>query len=157
MPEERVSPFRYLPLILLVLALQTSAIYYVLDRTIPRPQRETAKDAKEEAPTKEQIVSQHPLIVQGIDPVTVNPAQDELGHLVKVAVQLGVDSPAARLEVEANKARVQDSLTRVLVPRTLERLRADSWNELREDIRSELNKWLGGRVVEVYFTKFVIQ
>lgn len=157
MAEERGSPFKFLPLILLVLALETTVVYYILDRNIPKPQRQVESEAKEEKPTAEQIVSQHPLIVKGIDPVTVNPAQDELGHLVQVAVQLGVDSPAARRTVEANKTRVQDSVTRVLVPLTLEQLQAPAHRELKGAIRDELNKWLNGHVVEVYFTKFVIQ
>ncbi len=157
MAEERANPFKLLPLILLVLSLQTTVVYYILDRNIPKPQRQMAQEAKEEKPTTAQIVSQHPLIVKGIEPVTVNPAQDEQGHLVQVAVQLGVDAPAARRDAEQHRARVQDSVTRVLAPRTLEQLQAPSRQELKEAIRDELNKWLNGHVVEVYFTRFVIQ
>jgi len=157
MAEERSSPFRYLPLILLVLTMQSALVYYFLDRSIPKPQRRIAAEAGQEAPTAEQILLHHPHIVKGIEPVTVNPALDELGHLVQVAVQLGVDAPAAKHEAEENRARVQDSLTRVLVPRTLEQLRGPAREELKEAIRDELNKWLGGHVTEVYFTKFVIQ
>ena len=157
MAEERANPFKFLPLILLVLSLQTSVVYYILDRNVPKPQRQVAKEAKEEKTTTAQIVSQHPLIVKGIEPVTVNPAQDEQGHLVQVAVQLGVDSPATRREAEENRTRVQDSVTRVMVSRTLEQLQTPGHLELKEAIREELNKWLNGHVVEIYFTKFVIQ
>jgi len=75
----------------------------------------------------------------------------------QVAVQLGVDAPSAKRQAEENKVRVQDSVTRVLVPRTLEQIRGTAREEMKEAIRDELNKWLGGHVVEIYFTKFVIQ
>lgn len=157
MAEERATPFRYLPLILFILALQSALVYYLLDRAIPKPERQIAAEAKAEKPTTAQILLHHPIMVKGIEPVTVNPAQDEAGHLVQVAVQLGVDAPSAKRQAEENRTRVQDSVMRVLVPRTLEQLRAPAREELKEAIRDELNKWLGGHVVEVYFTKFVIQ
>lgn len=157
MAEEKATPFKYLPLILFVLAMQSTVVYYFLDQAIPKPERQIAAEAKEEQPTTEQILLHHPFMVRGIEPVTVNPAQDEAGRLVQVAVQLGVDSPSAKHQAEENRTRVQDSVTRVLVPRTLEQLRGPAREELKEAIRDELNKWLGGHVVEVYFTKFVIQ
>lgn len=157
MAEEKATPFKYLPLILFILAMQSTVVYYLLDRAIPKPERQIAAEAQEEKPTTEQILLHHPFIVKGIDPVTVNPAQDEGGHLVQVAVQLGVDTPSARHQAEENKIRVQDSVTRVLVPRTLEQIRGPAREEMKEAIRDELNKWLDGHVVEVYFTKFVIQ
>ncbi len=157
MAEEKATPFKYLPLILFVLALQSALVYYLLDRAIPKPERQIAAEAKDVKPTTEQILMNHPYMVRGIEPVTVNPAQDEVGHIVQVAVQLGVDAPSAKHQAEENRTRVQDSVTRVLVPRPLEQLRAPAREELKEALRDELNKWLGGHVVEVYFTKFVIQ
>lgn len=157
MAEEKATPFKYLPLILFILAMQSAVVYYFLDRAIPKPEQQIAAEAQEEKPTTEQILLHHPFMVKGIEPVTVNPAQDEVGHLVQVAVQLGVDASSAKRQAEENRTRVQDSVTRVLVPRTLEQLRGPAHEEMKEAIRDELNKWLGGHVVEVYFTKFVIQ
>ena len=156
MAEESTSPFKYFPLIMLILAIQNGIVYYLLDKAIPKPDVGAVEKTQEEM-TVEEVRKPQTLIVKGIEAVTVTPAGDQLGHLVQIAVQLGVDSPSTKRKVMENTARVQDSVTRALAPRNLEQLRAPARDDTKKAIREELNKWLGGHVVEIYFTKYIIQ
>jgi flagellar FliL protein len=149
MPKKR---FLLMVMVVTFLALLGAGGYFAY-RTFLTPPVE----AKPSAPAPQPKVTMGPVVP--LDPFLVNLADPGRPRFLKVVVQLELDSDAVTGELETLKPKVRDALLTLLASKTSEDLTTVADKErLRNEIIHRLNSFLSvGRVVEVYFTQFVVQ
>lgn len=93
-----------------------------------------------------------------IDEVTVNIADTRGNRFVRAGVYFEADAPVLE-ELEANRARMIDTLGQVLSTKTLEQLTAPNVRgSLREELLGIINPTLkSGHVDNLYFTDLLVQ
>ncbi len=94
-----------------------------------------------------------------LDPFTVNLADPGRSRFLRVVLQLELDAPSAAAELDSIEPRVRDAtLTLLSSKRSGELATVGDKERLRNEIIHRLNGLLsGGKVIEVYFTEFVVQ
>ncbi|GAB4246445.1 flagellar basal body-associated FliL family protein [Deferrisoma sp.] len=94
-----------------------------------------------------------------LDPFLVNLADPGRPRFLKVVMQLELDGDAVSAELDTLRPKVRDALLTLLASKTsAELVTVADKEKLRNEILHRLNSFLGtGRVVEVYFTEFVVQ
>lgn len=97
--------------------------------------------------------------VYPLDPFLVNLVEPGRPRYLKVVLQLELDGPQVSAELDGLKPKVRDTLLTLLSSKSSADLATVADKEhLRNEIVHRLNSFLGtGRVVEVYFTEFVVQ
>jgi flagellar FliL protein len=97
--------------------------------------------------------------VYPVEPFLVNLADPGRPKFLKVVMQLELDSAAVVPELDGLKPKVRDSLLTLLSSKGSADLATVADKErLRNEIIHRLNAFLAaGRVVEVYFSEFVVQ
>lgn len=97
--------------------------------------------------------------VYPVEPFLVNLADPGRSKFLKVVLQLELDTSAVVPELDGLKPKVRDSLLTLLSSKSSADLATVADKErLRNEIIHRLNAFLAaGRVVEVYFTEFVVQ
>jgi len=97
--------------------------------------------------------------VYPLDPFLVNLADPGRPRFLKVVLQLELDSDAVTPELDALKPKVRDSLLTLLSSKgSADMATVADKERLRNEVLHRLNAFLSaGRVVEVYFTEFVVQ
>ncbi len=97
--------------------------------------------------------------VYALDPFLVNLADSGRSRFLKVVVSLELDSAPVSGELDGLKPKVRDTLLTLLSSKTVADLVTVADKErLRNEIIHRLNAFLSaGKVVEVYFTEFVVQ
>jgi flagellar FliL protein len=94
-----------------------------------------------------------------LEPFVVNLADPGRPRYAKIVVQLELDGESAAAEVEGLKPKIRDSLIMLFSSKTSEEMVTVGGKEtMRNEIIRRLNALLTtGKVVEVYFTDFVVQ
>ncbi len=94
-----------------------------------------------------------------LDPFTVNLADPGRSRFLRVVLQLELDAPSAAAELDSIEPRVRDAtLTLLSSKRSGDLATVGDKERLRNEIIHRLNGLLsGGKVIEVYFTEFVVQ
>jgi len=94
-----------------------------------------------------------------LEPFVVNLADPGRPRYAKIVVQLELDAEPAAGEIEGLKPKVRDSLIMLFSSKTSEEMTTVGGKEtMRNEIIRRLNALLTtGKVVEVYFTEFVVQ
>lgn len=97
--------------------------------------------------------------VYAMDPFLVNLADPGRSRFLKVVLSVETDAEAVSGELDGLKPKVRDSLLTLLSSKTVDGLVSVADKErLRNEIIHRLNAFLStGKVVEVYFTEFVVQ
>jgi flagellar FliL protein len=97
--------------------------------------------------------------VYAMDPFLVNLADPGRPRLLKVVLNLELDSGAVAAELDALKPKVRDTLLTLLSSKTMADLATVADKErLRNEIIHRVNTFIAaGKVVEVYFAEFVVQ
>jgi flagellar basal body-associated protein FliL len=92
-------------------------------------------------------------------PIIVNLSQTNAERYLKVDIALELDSSGAADEVRERLPQVLDLLINILSNKTLDDISSTSGrNMLRQEMIDKINAVLNnGRVVNVYFTEFVVQ
>lgn len=91
--------------------------------------------------------------------VTVNLLDGDTLKYLKIGMDVELSTEAAKQEIEANSARIRDSIIILLSSKTYaELVTSEGKMQLKNEVTVRLNQILGiPRVVRVYFTEFVIQ
>lgn len=94
-----------------------------------------------------------------MDPYLTNLAEPGRPRFLKLSLQLELDGDPVAAELDSLKPKVRDSLLTLFASKSSADLVTVADKErLRNEILHRLNSFLGtGRVVEVYFTEFVVQ
>lgn len=166
------SLMRYLPIILVVLVLQV-VIGYVLVSWIFSPSddappeggqamvaEEGAEPAEPDAAADAGNMVIEETIYEQLEPIVVNPAGTEGLRFLSATVHLGLANPevAAAIEAKKKKSKIVDTLYGILSSKTIPQLDPQRHDELKEEIKTELNAFLGkNAVIAVYFQGFVLQ
>ncbi len=114
-------------------------------------------------PVEEPVPVAQPKVTLGplypMDPFLSNLAEPGRPRFLKLAVQLELDGDPVAAELDSLKPKVRDSLLTLLASKSsADLLTVADKERLRNEILHRLNSFLGtGRVVEVYFTEFVVQ
>ena len=97
--------------------------------------------------------------VYPMDPFLVNLADQGRPRFLKVVIQLELDADPVSAELDALKPKVRDALLTLLSSKgSADLVTVADKERLRNEILHRLNAFLSaGRVVEVYFTEFVVQ
>lgn len=149
MPKKRVI----LLLVFVVLVAGVAGVAYVAYDTWVAPR--AASDAAPPPPLPKVTLGP----VYPVEPFMVNLADPGRPRFLKVVLQLELDSSAVVTELDGLKPKVRDSLLTLLSSKGSADLATVADKErLRNEIIHRLNAFLSaGRVVEVYFTEFVVQ
>ncbi|MBF0621695.1 MAG: flagellar basal body-associated FliL family protein [Magnetococcales bacterium] len=94
-----------------------------------------------------------------LDPFVVNLNEPRGNRYLKTTIQLELDTPELRPELERRQPQIQDMILALLASKTTKDLQAlEGKFRLREELLSRINTALvHGNVKRVYFTEFVIQ
>ncbi len=100
-----------------------------------------------------------PANIVDLGDLVINPAGTAGRRYLKVQVQVELDDPDDSGDVTHRKAKLRDRMIRELTSRTLSELTDPvAKDEMKETIIDEMNRILGGRVIDdLYFTEYVIQ
>lgn len=151
---------RKLIVIAVVVAAQLVIAYFLvgffLNHGGSRSQGAVASAAASKAKASAGANFDHVFIVKDI---IVNPAGTNGLRFLLTTIGLEVSSAQAETECEKRNVEIHDSIINILTSKTLPQLDAvDSRNSLKEEIKSQINKDLTtGSVINVYFSKFIIQ
>ena len=93
------------------------------------------------------------------EPFIVNLMDNEGERFLKVVLQLELSDPECGKELDVLKPKVRDTILGILTIKSLKDITGSEGKQrLKEDIAIRLNNLLSrGRIVQVYFTDFVIQ
>lgn len=161
---------RYLPIIVGVLVVQI-IIAYVLASWIFAPEQVEGEKAREvmkeeivplnpKEPISEAMTGQPLVVYEKLEVIVVNPAETKGHRFVSTKVHLGLRSPEVEVMINENKlvSKINDTLVGVLSAKTVGQLEPSNHNKLKDEIKENLNKFLGANaVLEVYFQSFVLQ
>ncbi len=94
-----------------------------------------------------------------LDPFVVNLNEPRGNRYLKTTIQLEMDSPELRGELDRRQAQLQDVILALLTSKSSKELQAlEGKFRLREELLSRINALLvNGAITRVYFTEFVIQ
>lgn len=97
--------------------------------------------------------------IAALDPFVVNLADQGRGRYAKIVAQLELDNEQTAGLVEGLKPKVRDALIMLFSSKTADEMVTVGGKEtLRNEIIRRVNGLLpNGKVVEVYFTEFVVQ
>lgn len=123
------------------------------DSTSPATTEHTTRSAAEVAAQGGRAVTKFT-----IEEVTVNVAETRGSRYVRVGAFFEAE-PAVLEELEANRARIVDTLEQILSTKTLDDLTSPSIRaQLREQLLGTLNPTLKqGRIDNIYFTDLLVQ
>jgi flagellar basal body-associated protein FliL len=163
---------RYLPLIIGVLVVQVIIIWVVMgyfsssdEAAAPEDQMMAAEEAvagsedgAEGAASGVGDIDE--FLYETLEPIVVNPAGTEGLRFLSATVHLGLANAGVETEIDAKrkKSRIVDALHRILSSKTIPQLDPERHNELKDEIKRDLNDFLGANaVIDVYFQGFVLQ
>lgn len=92
-------------------------------------------------------------------PIVVNLAETNAERFLKVSIVLDMESQELRGEIDGKQPRLLDLLINILSSKTLDTISTPAGrNMLRQEMIDKMNaQFESGRLVNVYFTEFVIQ
>lgn len=160
-----------LGLALAVLASTGSAfiVYLMFNRNLPPPREsapqvaETTRGPAQSAPARAEAAEVPPLgPTLAVDDFVVNlaPGPGAIVHYVRMGVVIEGDRPAVVDELRRREPQVRDTIIGIVRSRRFDQLTtSDGVESVRRELVEALQRLAGskGRVVNVYFTDFVIQ
>lgn len=160
-PLEKPSLLRYLPLVLVIIALQAAGAYYLIEFVVFAPP-ETTSEVQDEIGRPRTIPDgDEPEASVNLGEFFANPRGTRARLLVRAVITLGVAPSGARLEIESpdNEDPIKDAIVRALGNATYEMLRSPRGRQkVKLEIKDRLNQILyRGQVQEVYFGEFYLQ
>jgi len=147
-----------------VLVLQLAIAYFVVGKFVvasnPAVQDnpEMAGKVKEKAGQSKGDTQPEPAIFVVKD-IVINPSGTNGLRYLLTTIALEVDSKEAVVDLQKREVQISDALIRILSSKTLEEIGDPGYREtLRKEIAKEVGALLKvGKLLNVYFSKFVIQ
>ena len=159
-PPKKGSALGYLPLVLVILLLQSAGGYYLVRWQLSRGD-ETLVQADESGRIRIPPDGDEPVASVDLGEIVVNPraAGARLFLVAQVTVAVGPSGAASEIEHPDNIDRVRDQVIAGLSGATAQELRTRAGREVvKEEIKLRLNEFLyDGEVMEVYFPLFYMQ
>ena len=159
-PEPKGSVLRYLPMVIVLLVLQSVGGYFLIRWHLGR-EVETEIAADESGRVRTYPDGDEPEGSFALGRVVANPrtASARLFVVAEVTLAVGPSDAAGEMEDEKNIDRVRDHVVAALGGATHEELSTKEGRDIvKEDIKSRLNDFLyEGQVMEVYFSSFYFQ
>lgn len=159
-PEPKGSVLRYLPMVIVLLVLQSVGGYFLIRWHLGR-EIETEMVADESGRVRTFPDSDEPEASFDLGRVIANPrtASARLFVVADVVLAVGPSDAVSEMEDERNIDRVRDQVVAALGGATPEELQSKEGRDVvKEDIKSRLNDFLyEGQVMEVYFSSFYFQ
>ncbi|MEO5377720.1 MAG: flagellar basal body-associated FliL family protein [Magnetococcus sp. DMHC-6] len=124
--------------------------------------KKSAEEAAATAPVEADVAKDPNAMVGDMfkfDSFVVNLNEPKGNRYLKTTIQLEMDSPALKAELERRQAQIQDIILALLTSKNSKELQAlEGKFRLREELLSRINALLvNGAVKRIYFTEFVIQ
>lgn len=159
-PQPKGSVLRYLPLVIVLLVLQSVGGYFLIRWHLGR-EFASEIEADESGRVRTYPDGDEPEASFVLGRVVANPraAQARLFVVADVTLAVGPSGAVGEMESEKNIDRVRDQVVAALGGATPEELKSkEGRNAVKEDIKSRLNDFLyEGQVMEVYFSSFYFQ
>lgn len=159
-PPKKGSALGYLPLVLVILLLQSAGGYYLVRWQLSRGD-ETLVQADESGRVKTHPTGDEPEASVDLGEIVVNPraAGARLFLVAQVTLAVGPKGAASEIERPDNIDRVRDQVIAGLSGATAQELRTRAGREVvKEEIKLRLNEFLyDGQVMDVYFPLFYMQ
>lgn len=152
---------------LVVIAGASAGVYYMVFKSKGAPKGEEDHGTKQEQVKKEEgKASGHggeggesAGSTKPLDPFIVNLADTQGQRYLKAVIQLETESPAVDHEINAKIPQIRDEVLMILSNKTYDDVASVAGKRmLKREITQAINKYLvEGRVLNVYFTEFVVQ
>ncbi len=154
-PAKKKSPFKLIVIILVALVVigagVAAGLYFFGFK----------KDAATKKAGTEEKKGSAPLVgaLWSLEPFIVNLADNKGERYLKVVMQFELSEPAVSAALDMLKPKIRDNIIDLLTIKTYaELMEPDGKQALRNEIILRINALLEkGRVVNVYFTEFVVQ
>jgi flagellar protein FliL len=159
-PEPKGSVLRYLPMVIVLLVLQSVGGYFLIRWHLGR---EVASEvaADESGRVRTYPDGDEPESSFELGRVIANPrsSRARLFIVAEVTLAVGPSGAVSEIEDERNIDRVKDQVVAALSGATPDELKSKEGRDVvKEDIKSRLNDFLyEGQVMEVYFSSFYFQ
>ncbi|MGA1195030.1 MAG: flagellar basal body-associated FliL family protein [Candidatus Latescibacterota bacterium] len=154
-PEAGSGPGRYFVLVLLILLIEGSVGYWVLDRAIPAPEvpEETAPEEEEEV-----VVWTPPIYYEALKELIVEPTSLRGRSMVRLSLVLEVDDQAVIEELTLRHTVIWDLVLRRLELLDERDFRDPQKKKLKEDLIKMINAELKNPgVLNVFITDIIMQ
>ncbi len=153
---------RYMPLVILVVLGQASIAYLLVDRIVIQRLEGPAVEQIEEVKVDIAIGDEPERVYQEMGEFIINPADtaSEYGlRFIKTTISLGVSPASAYSQLEAQQPKLRDAVIRIMMSKQVDQLDNPEDREfIKDEIRFAVNEMLHrGEVLQVYFSKFIIQ
>lgn len=159
-PPKKGNALRYLPLVLVMLLLQSAGGYYLVRWQLSRGE-EMFVQGDELGRVRTLPEGDEPEASVDLGEMVVNPraAAARLFLVAQVTVAVGPSGAADEIQAEDNIDRVRDQVIVALSGATAQQLRTrDGRDVVKDEIKLRLNEFLyEGQVMEVYFPSFYMQ
>lgn len=159
-PQPKGSVLRYLPLVIVLLVLQSVGGYFFVRWHLGR-EFEPEIEADESGRVRTLPDSDEPEASLELGRIVANPRSDQarLFVVAEVTLAVGPSGAVSEMEDERNVDRVRDQVVAALSGATPEELASREGREVvKEDIKSRINDFLyEGQVMEVFFSSFYFQ
>ena len=161
-PVEQPSLLRYLPIVLMVLLLQSGLAYLLIEGYLfPSPDRGATTTQDAEGRPRKIPEGDEPEASVDLGEFIANARGTQARLLVRATVTLTLAPGGVKSEIESdrNRDRVRDAVIAALSDATPERLRSPEGRQtVKQGIKDRLNAFLyDGQVLEVYFGSFILQ
>jgi flagellar protein FliL len=163
---EEAEPKKKKPLVLIIVAVLVvvllagggAAGYFFLVKGKHSGGAEVKKgEAKTEAAAKGEIKESGP--IEALEPFVVNLSDTENTRYLKAVMQLELESPELKAEIEKRMPEIRDEIIMLLSSKSFDDLSTSPGKRsLKRSILESVNKYLTtGKVTNVFFSDFVIQ
>jgi len=151
-----------MPLVILVVLGQASIAYLLVDRIVIQRLEGPAVEQIEEVKVDIAIGDEPERVYQEMGEFIINPADtaSEYGlRFIKTTISLGVSPASAYSQMEAQQPKLRDAVIRIMMSKQVDQLDNPEDREfIKDEIRFAVNGMLHrGEVLQVYFSKFIIQ
>lgn len=159
--DEQSSLKRYMPIILLVLLVQTGAAYYLIDRYL-LPMEDNRVGIEKETIRSRKIPDEDDSRASvDLDEIITNARGENAKLLIRTTITLVLSPDAAKNEIknEVNHVRTRDAVIWALGNATSSQLKNPEGRvKVKDLIKKRINGFLyEGQVVDAYFRTFTLQ
>ena len=159
-PPPKGSVLRYLPLVIVLLVLQSVGGYFLIRWHLNR-EMATEVEADESGRVRTYPDTDEPEASLDLGRLVANPRTTNARLLIiaEVTLAVGPSGAVGEMEVEENIDRVRDQVVAALSGATPEQLKSKEGRDVvKDDIKLRLNDFLyEGQVMEVFFKSFYFQ
>lgn len=150
-PVKKKAPIKLIVIILVALLVVGGGVAGGLYFFSHKAKNEKMAEEKPAAPLVGPLLS--------LEPFIVNLADNQGERYLKVVMQLELSDPAVTADVEVLKPKIRDNILDMLSAKTYADLTDQAGKQrLRDEIALRVGSFLTkGKIVNVYFTEFVVQ